>query len=282
MATAVQDSWPQDRYTASPVWDQDFPDLSGLAPFNRSHLVAVRDSKDTSPDARLLLVSKKDGQVSPLPVDWSQTGTARDLEAIASRPGQSGQYLAVEGSSFQDKKARLFELSVTAQGGEAQASHTLPDFGQEIEGLVALPKPEGGQTLLFAGRGGQGEPGRIYWGELQPTGLRFSPEGLQGQAVQAPALGEGQRDLADLVLDQDGRLWGTATIDHGDEGPFSSALYEVGQVRPQDSVPFQIQPGAAYRLGAIKAEALAMERNGQAFLGSDNEAAGGRFESLVV
>lgn len=272
---------PIDTYSKGPVLDDSLPDLSGFANFNKNRLLAVRDSKDNSNDARVLYVNKKSGALTPVDMDWGKTGMARDLEAITPN-ANGGGFLAVEGSSFGEKKARLFELSVGERSGKAEKSHVLPDFGQEIEGLTAVKGENGSQTLLFAGRGGDGQQGRIYWGQLGPEGLTFSKEGLAGQAVQAPKVGEGQRDLADLAVDKQGNLWGTAAIDTGNTGNFTSALYQVGKLTPGGPTPFQAKLGESYRLEHIKAEALAMQSNGKFFIGADNESFGGRIDTVVM
>jgi hypothetical protein len=275
-------SLPVDSYSRGPVLDDTIPDLSGFANFNRSKLLGVRDSKDDSNDARVLLVDKKDGNVTPVTMDWSKTGVARDLEAVTPNASKNGQFLAVEGSSFGEKKARLFELSVGNQGGKAEKSHVLPEFGQEIEGVTSVKGEDGFQTVLFAGRGGNGQQGKIYWGQLGDNGLTFSKEGLAGQAVQAPNIGQGQRDLAELTVDRKGNLWGTAAVDNGNDGPFTSSLYQVGKLTPAGPTPFETKLGQSYKLDHIKAEAMAIQGNGKFFIGSDNEAAGGRIESLLL
>ena len=272
---------PVDTYTPGPILDSTFPDLSGLTDFSKTKLLGVRDSKDTSNDARVLFVDKKDGAVSPVEMDWSKTGVARDLEAVA--PGaQRGQFLAVEGSSFGEKKARLFELSVGSEGGKAEKSHVLPEFGQEIEGMVTLPGKNGAQTVLFAGRGGEGKQGKIYWGELNESGLAFSKEGLAGQSVAAPTVGQGQRDIADLAADKNGNLWASATIDNGDDGVFTSSVYQVGRLTPGGAAPFEAKLGRDYSVPHVKAEALALGAGSKMFIGSDNESSGGRFESILL
>lgn len=274
-------SLPVDTFSKGPILDELLPDLSGFANFSRSRLLAVRDSKDTSPDARVLFVNKKDGAVTPVNMDWSKTGTARDLEAVTPNANGGGGFLAVEGSSFGEKRARLFELSVGQKNGTADKSHILPDFGQEIEGMTSLKGENGNQTVLFAGRGGNGQQGRIYWGELGADGLSFSQEGLNGQAVHAPQIGEGQRDLAELTVDGQGKMWGAAATDNGDDGPFTSALYQVGQLTPGGAAPFQVsQGGPSVLLNDIKAEAVSAQGNGKFFIGSDNESFGGRIDTI--
>lgn len=255
------------------------PGLSGFTSFAPDTLLAVQDTKLEDDSSRLLLLDKNDGSVDPVEVDWSKTGRSRDLEAIAPGPNK-GEFLAVEGSSWKHHKARLFELSVDENGATAKASHVLPEFGQEIEGMVTVPNQEGGQSILLAGRGGEGKQARIYWGELGKDGLEFSDEGLQGKAVKAPLVGKGQRGVADLAVDGKGGLWATATIDNGDDAPFSSNVYQLGELTPSAKQPFKTNLGKSFPIEGVKAEALSVTPQGTIFIGTDDESRGGQFGYL--
>ena len=276
------DSAPKDVFTATPQ-DSQFPDLSGLAKFSRTRSVAVRDSKLESTDKRVLLLHNSKGDIQELNVDWSKTGRPRDLEAITKAKGR-GAYLAVEGSSFGEHKARLFDLKVTADGGESKRSFVLPEFGQEIEGLTSLPQKDGTQRVLFGGRGDENGDGRIYWGTLSDDGLNFTKEGLEGTKVKAPRLGEGQRGISELAVNPQGQLWAAAAIDDGDYGPFSSMVYQVGNIAEQGAaVPVTLSnSNESAKINGTKAEALLFQKDGSLLMGSDNEAMGGRLESFQL
>ena len=269
---------PQDTFVSNGKPD-NFPDISGLAAFSRQRSVAVKDTKGEDDSKRVLLLNNSTGKTQELNVDWSKTGRARDLEAITPGKGR-GNYLAVEGSSFGESKARLFELSVNAKGGEAKKSHVLPDFGQEVEGLTSRQNKDGSQTVLFGGRGDENGQSTIFWGSLTEEGLSFTPEGLKGQKVDSPHLGPGQRSIADMAVDKDGQLWATAAVDNGDEGPFDSQVYRLGSMTSEANRPFQTNSSSGVHLAGTKAEAIAFTSDGQFLVGSDNESFGGRFESF--
>lgn len=279
-AQAATDSspQPQDGFVPSRKPD-DFPDISGLAAFSRQRSIAVKDTKLEDNSKRVLLVNNGTGKTQDLDIDWSKTGRARDLEAITPGKGR-GNYLAVEGSSFGENKARLFELSVNSKGGEARKSHVLPDFGQEVEGLATRQNKDGSQTVLFGGRGDDNGQSTIFWGSLTEDGLRFTPDGLKGQKVDSPHLGPGQRSIADMAVDREGQLWGTAAVDNGDEGPFDSQVYRLGSVTSEADRPFQANASSGVQLAGTKAEAIAFTSDGKFLVGSDNESFGGRFESF--
>jgi hypothetical protein len=271
----------QEVFTPSQPSEPGLPDLSGLAKFSQTKSIGVKDSKLEDDSKRVLLLDNSTGGIQELDIDWSKTGRPRDLEAIT--PGQQpGDFFAVEGSSWKDSKARLFDLKVNEHGGEARNSYVLPDFGQEVEGLVCLPGENGSQTFLFGGRGDENGNSRVFWGSLNQDGLRFSPEGLIGKKVDAPHLGEGQRSISDLALDEKGRLWATAAIDEGNNGPFDSMVYEVGHITSQGNEPFRNSSGPGVLIKGTKGEALVAQGNGSFLMGSDNESHGGRFEQFLI
>jgi len=272
---------PVDTFEQGTVKGPELPDLSGLAKFSRSRSVAVKDTKLEDDSKRVVLLHNDNGAVQELDVNWSRTGRARDLEAITPSKGR-GRYLAVEGSSFQEHKARLFELKLGAKGGEAERSYQLPEFGQEVEGLVALPQKDGTQKVLFGGRGDENGDSRVYWGTLGDNGLEFTPEGLKGQAVQSPRLGDGQRSIADLALDKEGSLWAVAAVDEGDFGPFKSSLYKLGSVSENPDAPVDNSLTQGYSVSGTKMEALLAQSDGSFLAGSDNESLGGRLEQFIV
>ena len=271
--------WPKDSYVPSDSSQAKFPDLSGLAKFSKNRLVGVKDTKLEDDSQRVVLLDKKTGNIENLDMDWSKTGRARDLEAITPTD-QNGNFLAVEGSSYQEHKARLFELSLNEEGGQAKKSHVLPSFGQEIEGLLSLPGKNGSKTILFGGRGDENGQSRVFWGTLSDKGLEFSAKGLEGQQIQSPRLGEGQRSIADMTLDEKGKLYATAVIDNGDQGPFDSVVYQAGQLSGNAGRPLDTSRGQGVALKGTKAEALVAQGQGMFFSGSDNESLGGRFEQF--
>ena len=108
-STALESDLPTDTFHKTVPVEDDCPGISGLARFSRTRAVGVRDAKLESADKRLMLIHNASGEVEDLNVDWSKTGRPRDLEAITPGKGRNS-YLAVEGSSFGEHKARLFDL----------------------------------------------------------------------------------------------------------------------------------------------------------------------------
>lgn len=275
---------PLDTFERGPVQDPNLPDLSGLARHGRKFL-AVTDAKAESQLPRLGTVDAATGAFQGLSSDWGQGPAARDLEAITPVQGQAGRFLAVEGSSWQDKSARLFQLQVDEQGSSLEKSYELPKFAQEVEGIVEMPLDEHRRLVVLGGRGGeQGQPGRLYWGVLdQKQGsLSFPPQGLEGVEVKAPRLKAAvQRDISELQLRDDGTLWASASADLGNQGPFESAVYCLGKLKADLNNPLEASGGPSIRLPGSKIEGLAA--HGQGWLtGADNETLGGQVGYLTL
>lgn len=259
--------------------DQKLPDISGAAPFGDEILV-VHDLKDGQHAPRLGLMEAETGALRPLQTEWNGR-IGRDIEALAKIRGTENDYLAVEASSWQDRKARLHELKVENSGAEAVRSHVLPDFGQEIEGLAEKPLPGGRRLIILGGRGTEdGVPSRLFWGSLDAEGqLDFPAAGLHGLEVRAPDLpGDKQRDISDLYLSPDGTLWATACTDNGDDGPFDSAVYSLGKVEDR---PVRPQSQSAHIVVGTKLEAVTSTDEAGLYLGSDNENFGGQWGYLA-
>ena len=119
---------------------------------------------------------------------------------------------------------------------------------------------------------------------LSDDGLNFTKEGLEGTKVKAPRLGEGQRGISELAVNPQGQLWAAAAIDDGDYGPFSSMVYQVGNIAEQGAaVPVTLSnSNESAKINGTKAEALLFQKDGSLLMGSDNEAMGGRLESFQL
>jgi hypothetical protein len=273
-----------DRFEPNPVLDPNLPDLSGFARQGRQFL-AVTDAKAESPNPRLGTIDSQSGAFQPLSSQWGEGAPARDLEAITAVQGQAGRFLAVEGSSWQEQSARLFQLHVDDQGSRTEQAYTLPKFSQEIEGLVEMPLDENRRLIVLGGRGGeQGQAGRLYWGVLdqQTNSLNFPPQGLEGTEVKAPRLStDRQRDISELHLRPDGSLWASATADLGDEGPFESSIYRLGTLKPDLDNPLEASGGPSIRLQGTKIEGLVAHGRGW-LTGADNESLGGQVGYLTL
>lgn len=250
------------------------PPLSGLACLPDGGFLAVVDTKSTAPAEaprviRVFLLGQ-DATWEPVPVDWPDPdGTSNDLESVAAVPG-TDSFLLVESSYFEGRYGRI--LQVTLDGRVLRTGH-LPTNVTNIEG-TAVVGALGGLVFLF----GERQDGTIRWADLDLSGeeIRLTEKGSVRFQVADPQ-GTNHRELSTLEADAAGRLFTASTVDPGNQGPFQSVVWEIGQVGEQLSILGE--PRRIADVPDAKVEALAFCRGAdgreQLFLGSDDEDFGG-------
>lgn len=250
------------------------PPLSGLACLPDGSFLAVVDTKSNAPAGvpRVIRVSQlgQDATWEPVPVVWPDPdGTSNDLESVAAVPG-TDSFLLVESSYFEGRYGRILQASLD---GEILRTGHLPTDVKNIEG-TAVVRTASGLVFLFGERG----DGTIRWAGLDLSGeeIRLTEKGSVRFQVADPQ-GENHRELATLEADSAGHLFTASTVDPGNQGPFQSVVWEIGQVGEQLSILGE--PRRIADVPDAKVEALAFCRGAdgreQLFLGSDDEDFGG-------
>jgi len=250
------------------------PPLSGLACLPDGSFLAVVDTKSNAPAEapRVIRVSLlgQDATWEPIQIAWPDPdGTSNDLESVAAVPG-TDSFLIVESSFREGRYGRILQITL---GGEVLRTGHLPTNVTNIEG-TAVVRTLHGLVFLF----GEREDGTIRWADLDLSGdeIRYTEKGSVRFQVADPQ-GTNHRQLSTLEADLAGRLFTASTIDPGEQGPFQSVVWEIGQVGDQLSIL-----GNPRRIADVpdaKVEALAFCRGAdgreQLFLGSDDEDFGG-------
>jgi hypothetical protein len=235
--------------------------ISGAAPASGPGWVLVRDNK-TAGQNRVALLSTT-GVVTPLA--WPGTAP-QDLEAIAAVPGQAGRYAVVTSAGA----GRLVTVSGTTL--TVGRSFTLPVGRDQNEGfaLVVL----GGTTVaVWGNRGASATPGRVYAATFTVGTGAFGAVAQGPVAVPYPT-GD-VRHVSDLAMVA-GRIVVSSAADPGDDGPFASAVDDVGALTlASGRARLALTPPTS--LGTYpghKVEAIAC-RGASGILGTDDENLGG-------
>lgn len=250
------------------------PPLSGLACLPDGSFLAVVDTKSNAPAEapRVIRVSLLGQETNwePVAVDWPEPdGIGNDLESVAAVPG-TDSFLLVESSYFEGRYGRI--LQVALDGKVLRTGH-LPTDVSNIEG-AAVVQTLSGLVFLF----GERRDGTIRWAGLDLSGeeIQLTEKGSVRFQVADPP-GESHRELATLEADLSGRLFTASTVDPGNQGPFQSVVWEIGQVGEQLSILGE--PRRIADVPDAKVEALTFCRGAdgreQLFLGSDDEDFGG-------
>ena len=238
------------------------PPVSGLGCLPDGTLLAVTDVKNgaTSGLPPALRIWTDGGTTAPawerLAVAWpGPDGAPNDLESIADVPG-TDSFLLVESGFYEGRFGRL--LQVTPRG-ELLRTGKLPADVRNIEG-TAVVRAGSRLVLLFGERG----DGTIRWADLtfQGTELRLGETQSSVQFQVTDPVGENHRNLTALEVDSEGRIYTASSIDPGDQGPFDSVVWEIGQVGTTEdgevSVILHDQPRRIVDVDGSKIEALAL------------------------
>ena len=257
--------------------------ISGMAQIDGSRYLVVRDLKDSEDGARMGILALNDDRpydIADVTVtDWVHAdGRPSDLEAACAIPGRNDEFLLLESGHWQGRFGRLFRVRLVLSGETYRAAvvhvFEVPEFdpkgpgdpGDEMEGLACAAKNDGRIVAILGERGGSSvyPNGRVRWFtiDVEANSVTWTEPGRAGLAVDAP--GEWQdrltnRDVSALHLRSDGSLWAVAAEDLSDAGPFSSIVYRIGEVLPDDETPVRLH--VPFRVNGIvsgfKVEALA-------------------------
>jgi hypothetical protein len=268
--------------------------ISGLAVVESDSghtlLLAVHDNKNDR-QKRLSLIERKPGKSARWKeVEWSSTLPApddrppNDLEAICRIPQKEGEFIAATSAG------RLYRFHFVPQSGEMKllkaADLPAESRSPEIESFD-LQKIAGKWIAVWAGRGDSDKPAELHWAQFNPETLlveahqasdALANETLRKAAVKAVWPQVHTRHISDLRLTQEGAVFGVATSDPGDTGPFASALYFFGYLTgsPLQFTPSS-EPSRFYITRQHKIEAVEFlpGPSGGVILASDDENAGG-------
>ena len=251
--------------------------ISGMANIDRDTYLAVHDLKANEDGTRLTVIHSipnMDYVVVPVQVaGWDdKSKRSSDLEAVCSLANHDDQFLLLESGNWNDKKGRLFRVSLDVSATPHRATvigtHEMEIFnakgdkaadrtieGDEFEGLACFHRSEGRYLVLLAERGGSAPHphGVIRWFDLDldsGKGPVWSAAGKRGVTVIAPgdwADSSRNRDISALHV-KDNVLWAAASEEFeagnkdprkGTTGPFYSVIYRVGEVDVNAETPIR-------------------------------------------
>ncbi len=280
-------------------------DVSGIAHFDSERFLIVSDTKAHNPKPRLWMGTLEDEKCrfKAVPVEGWETIRARsnDLEGICALPGSSDRFLVTESGYFKGQGGRIFCLSINAEDSNHPVAQCLdyfrpfpiPEDGGpvyrtpdhlQIEGIEALPHPQGGYILLLGLRGNSANPSALVYGHLKDGHFQE----LGRSPIDLRHIIEGCRSCSDLHLvksdDNTYRVLSVATTDPGELGPFTSAICEVGTFDGKSLTFTPCEPKVIQRVPGLKVEALGQTpeiiTGSELIIGSDDEGYGGAVRPL--
>lgn len=234
---------------------------SGMAQVDPTTYLAVYDLKIFQDGPRMGLIRTYPDRIEVDAIDLrdkeGELVKTSDLEAIAKIPDVNNEYLMIESGNWQGNGGNIYHVKLNVEKlsatliGKAQlpmlAKNDRGVYGDQNEGLACLKKEGDNIHLLMAERGGSAAypNGKIKWGTYNTAdqSLYFTSEGQEGIEVNAPGEwpdAKTNRDITDLRIDKQGRVWAAASQDQGDAGPFVSIIYELGKLTGGTSRPIKV------------------------------------------
>lgn len=258
--------------TAGPQWrcvsaDRNL-NISGMALLRASgdevSFIVVHDNKliddsirgKVQPRVGILTATKK-GSLQYTNLSWPGTDLADDLEAITVVPNAES-FMALT------SKGKIYHLRLNQ-------THTQ----LEVIKIFSVPTKPGcadcegfalhliGESLLavWAERG-EGKDATLFWSKLELKTYKFDPfdppfsrSGVLHKVDYAisPAC---VRSISDIKVNPQGSVFISAACDPGDNGPFASAIYDLGKFKDGQQVTFKYEPKALLQFNTRKIEAI--------------------------
>lgn len=230
---------------------------------------------------RLSRVTLRDGSADVSPITWDGPEPV-DLEAIEAVPGTPGEYVALAARGI------VYRLTVAGSTATVVDYAPLPAIGEgdDFESF-ALVSQNGRLAALWADRGaGTDRPATLY-----AAPLSFAPWGqtqfgaVTRRAYRAPyPTGEATRHISDISVTDSGRILASSAADAGDDGPFDSAVSDVGRVTVSAAgrvrVTFATSPSVLGTFPGYKIEGLeCLPGSDEAAVGTDDENLGGHMRT---
>ena len=104
---------------------------------------------------------------------------------------------------------------------------------------------------------------------------------IEKYTINVPKPKYHKRNIADLTIDNGGILWTSATSDPGDNGPFQTMLYKLGEFNPAgDFTPYKTHK-PLFSFSGHKVEAMVFKEP-FLILMTDNESLGSTFHYVDV
>jgi len=234
--------------------------VSGLAPAGIGWVIS-RDNKLAGQNRIALLGN--DGQVTPL--TWRGT-PPQDLESLSAVPAVASQYVTLTSTGSG------YVISLDATAVNVVRTFTVPRGSANIESF-ALTQTDSAVLAVWATRGSTTAPAALFAATFTPATGAFGR--VVTAKVTVPYPTTAVRQISDLTVTS-GRIIASSASDPGVNGPFASALYDIGAVSVVGGrAALALQPPVT--LGTYpghKVEGIACGGTG-GLLGSDDEKRGG-------
>ncbi|MFL3026650.1 MAG: hypothetical protein ACJZZ8_04080 [Candidatus Neomarinimicrobiota bacterium] len=242
--------------------------ISGVAKFEKGFLVVHDNKKKKQPR-----ISYIDKSFKLRKLVWPEPKLPYDLEALHKMPHYTNKFIAMESTG----KAYLFFVDPFDFRIELIQTFTLPGISNKmnLEGLAVFNSAQG-QVFIYGDRGSNKRSSTLITALYEPTNHNIYE--VNKFVIELPFPENDKRNIADLAIDNNGGVWTSATSDPGNDGPFQTAIYHIGQMSNVGTFNFN-HPSLLKPLMIIdnqKVEAMIFNKE-RLILMTDNENFGATF-----
>jgi len=206
------------NYIWEEIHDKREYSISGVALFKDGYLV-VHDNKEKK-QARVSYIDKN---MKITKLIWPERKPPFDLEAVVKFPNIDNRFILMESTGkcydiFIDPKDFRIDLL---------ENFTLPKLkpNMNLEGLTIFQSAQG-IVFLYGDRGSDLRVSTLFTAFFKLKKKKFYD--IKSYKIDMPIPKTNKRNIADLAINSEGEIWSSATSDPGDNGPFSTAIYELG------------------------------------------------------
>mgnify|MGYP001159858775 FL=1 len=236
--------------------------ISGVAQFEKGFLVVHDNKKKDQPR-----ISYLDKSLNLRKLIWPEPKLPYDLEALHKVPEFRNKFIAMESTG----KAYLFYVDPFDFRIEIVQTFTLPGISNKmnLEGFAIFNSAQG-QIFLYGDRGSNKRNSTLITAFYDPSNHNIYE--VNKFEIELPIPKKSKRNIADLTIDINGGVWTSATSDPGNNGPFKTAIYQIGQMNNTGTFDFN-HPSLLSPLMVIenqKVEAMIFDK-GDLILMTDNE-----------
>jgi len=156
---------------------------------------------------------------------WPGETLPIDLEALSNIPGLQNEYIAMGSWGF----CYWIKLDLQSNTLDLIKEFRIPDSGPplNLESFLIIRK-NNNTYATWAHRGSDNEESILFWGSISLFDDNINISVEDSVFINLPWPIKSKRHMSDMDIDDNNAIWTSATSDPGDDGPYQSAIYKIG------------------------------------------------------
>ncbi len=245
--------------------------ISGVAQFNNGYIVVHDNKRKDQPRVSFI---NKNNEIKQM--TWPKNKLPFDLEGVVRLPGFKNQFIMMESSGICYRvfiEPIHYSLAIINVFKLPNIKHYM-----NLEGL-SIFDVDSKYKIIYGDRGSMTRKSVLLIAMYDPS-IDFISD-IESYTINLPEPKHHKRNIADLTIDDRNILWTSATSDPGDNGPFETMLYEIGEFNLTGKfTPYNIDK-PLFSFSGQKVEAMVFKEP-HIILMTDNESLGSTFYNIDI